>query len=83
MTKFYFAEDGSYGDANRILILENPDFNEAMWQVLEETHELERVDMAWHLANHRTDAPQYVKPNHEGHPTCVVCFLTLDELKGE
>jgi hypothetical protein len=83
MTKFYFAEDGSYGDAANMVILEDPKFTPVMWQVLEEEHESTRADMAWHLDSHSNDTFQVFKPNHEGDPTCVVCFLTIDELKGE
>jgi hypothetical protein len=42
----YFAEDGSYGDASGILVMETTHFSELDWQMLEDCSDEQRTTVA-------------------------------------
>ena len=39
---YYFAEDGTYGDASKLVIIETTDWNENDWEEIEETPDWDR-----------------------------------------
>jgi hypothetical protein len=43
MTKYYFADDGNYGDAEGLLVVDDNDFSTAEWEVIETAHDSERL----------------------------------------
>lgn len=42
----YFAEDGNYGDASGILVMETTHFSELDWQMLDECSDSQRTSVA-------------------------------------
>jgi tetrahydromethanopterin S-methyltransferase subunit G len=44
--KSYFATDGSYGDANEIVIIDTDKFTEEDWQSIEEELDYYRAELA-------------------------------------
>jgi hypothetical protein len=42
----YFAEDGSYGDASGILVMETTHFSELDWQMLQDCSDEQRTTVA-------------------------------------
>ena len=43
MTKYYFAEDGSYGEAEGLVIVDTGQWTEAMWKAVSEECESDRL----------------------------------------
>ena len=50
MTLHYFAEDGNYGDANGIVIVDTTKWTEADWDKLEEGYEWQKPFIAKTIA---------------------------------
>ena len=46
MALTYFANDGSYGDARGLIILDARDWNDDQWDAVEMAHDRERVAIA-------------------------------------
>jgi hypothetical protein len=46
MAKTYFAEDGSYGDAERLVVMDTSDWTDEEWQKIEEASDWERPAIA-------------------------------------
>lgn len=44
--QYYFAEDGNYGDATNIVIVDTTEWTEEDWNEVEEAPDYERVDIA-------------------------------------
>jgi len=48
MTKHYFAADGSYGDA-QIIVVDTSDWSQDEWDIIENCSDSERLDIAYQL----------------------------------
>lgn len=46
MTKHYFALDGSYGEADRFVLLDTTDWTEENWNDIENATDNQRIDVA-------------------------------------
>lgn len=54
-TVHYFAEDGNYGDANGLVIIETTDWTEKDWDMFEDHRDWERPKAAEKIANKYKD----------------------------
>lgn len=50
MAKTYFAEDGSYGDAERLVVMDTSDWTDEDWEKIEEASDWERPTVAQDIA---------------------------------
>jgi hypothetical protein len=50
MTATYFAADGSYGNAEGLIIVDTSDWTEEEWDIIDETTDSTRVSIAEQLA---------------------------------
>ena len=57
-TTTYFAEDGSYGVAKGIKLVDTSNWDEADWALIEEASDSERPALAQHIANVKVVCPQ-------------------------
>ena len=53
MTKFYFAEDGNYGDAENLLVVDGTMFTEAEWEEIETAHDGDRIEIVLEMLGER------------------------------
>jgi len=51
MTLHYFAEDGSYGDASNLEVIDTSEWTEKEWEEVEEASDSTRVYIASYIAN--------------------------------
>lgn len=51
MTLHYFAEDGSYGDASNLEVIDTSDWTEEEWEMVEEASDSNRSYVAAYIAN--------------------------------
>jgi hypothetical protein len=58
MTKYYFAEDGNFGDANDILLVDDENLDVHFWEGLDWSADSDRLTFAKWFAgnNHKTDS---------------------------
>jgi len=49
----YFAEDGSYGSAGQLAIVDTSDWDDNDWQLIEEASDAERVYVARQIGERR------------------------------
>lgn len=49
----YFAQDGNYGDATELIIVDTDKWTEDDWLLIEDAHDSERADLAERIANER------------------------------
>jgi len=71
-TNFYFASDGSYGDAGGLEIHDTFDWTDAMWEEIESATDNRRPELSDHFA----------KNEHEldGDKQCIECGLGGSDL---
>lgn len=50
---YYFAQDGNYGDATNIVLVDTTNWTEDDWQLVEDTHDSERADLALKISEER------------------------------
>ncbi len=55
MTLHYFAEDGNYGDASNLEVLDTSNWTQDEWQEVEEASDSTRVYIAAYIANKAKD----------------------------
>lgn len=65
MTTHYFAADGSYGDANTLLVLDTSDWTEADWAEIDETPDEMRAFVALELSMRTRELDQPTLPGFE------------------
>lgn len=59
MTTYYFAADGSYGDADTLIIVDTADWTEEDWDHIEFARDRDRAEIAASIASHAAaDKPQ-------------------------
>ena len=46
MSSHYFASDGNYGAADKVVIIKTSHWTAADWEELEDAYDLERIDIA-------------------------------------
>jgi hypothetical protein len=72
MTKFYFAEDGNFGDADNILLVDDDNLDAHFWEGLDWSSDNDRLSFAkWFAGNdHETD-------NAGDQTSCSLCDTQL------
>jgi hypothetical protein len=50
---YYFATDGNYGDATELIIVDTTNWSESDWQLIEDSHDSERSDVAQRISEER------------------------------
>jgi hypothetical protein len=72
MTKFYFAEDGNFGDADNILLVDDATLDNHFWEGLDWSSDSDRLLFAKWFAdnNHATD-------NSGSETSCSLCDTQL------
>jgi len=50
MTEFYFAADGSYGEATDMIIVDTTDWTNDDWELIEFSADMERSNVAQRLS---------------------------------
>ena len=53
MTKYYFADDGNYGDAENLLVVDGAMFSAAEWEEIETAHDSERLEIVLEMIGER------------------------------
>lgn len=51
----YFAADGSYGGANDLVIVDTSSWSQDEWDIVDETPDSARANVAWQLAHGSID----------------------------
>lgn len=76
MSKMYFAEDGNYGSAHGMAIIDTDNWSEAMLSLVDEVGDNWRPELALHFEqeDHKMEPDDLVF-------RCVVCQLTDEELQ--
>lgn len=79
MTKYYFAEDGNYGDAENITLVEDGQFDRHLFEVLEGTTDNDRnTFVRWFIANPHF-AISTTDLNGMSYGVCSVCDKFAEE----
>lgn len=83
MTKFYFAEDGNWGDANGLSIVDTDNLDDHFIEQVDHIREYYRAEWAdWFTRNNHA-----FKDNGEDYGICVYCELfedgSLSEIEAE
>lgn len=76
MNALYFAEDGSWGNAEDILILDEDatdHFTQAVWERISDASDNERLDIARHFAYNEC-------VTNDDTPECQTCGLTANQI---
>lgn len=53
MSKYYFADDGNYGDADNLLVVDGAMFSSAEWAEIETAHDSERLEVVLEMLAER------------------------------
>ena len=81
----YFAVDGSYGDADSIIIINTDTTNawsKAVWTAIEEASDYGRIEVVQHFikGNHNFIESELFPANEK---RCIHCELTAEQLAVE
>ena len=67
MTKHYFAADGSYGDA-QIIVVDTSDWSKDEWDIIENCSDSERLDIAYQLTMEQHQVKYSRQPSFQKMP---------------
>ena len=56
MSSTYFAGDGSYGDAESLIIIDTSDWTDDDWDMVTYARDTDRAEIAASIAAHRDDS---------------------------
>jgi hypothetical protein len=74
MARLFFSEDGSYGDADGLLIVDLDDrrWSDERLNTLSDASDNSRIDIAYHFVN-IDDGNEEHFPDEDG--DCTICYL--------
>lgn len=50
---YYFAQDGNFGDATELTMVDTTNWTEEDWDLIEDCHDSERADLALKISRER------------------------------
>ena len=79
MATFYFAEDGNWGDATDLILIDEDDykFTDAMWDCISESGDNSRMEIVQHFIDVANDVAEH---DWDGLATCTICELNGKQL---
>lgn len=85
MATFYFAEDGNWGSASDLILIDEDDykFTDAMWELISDSGDNSRLSIVEHFKGVADGDEEHVWIDHTDNPTakiCGVCELTEAEV---
>jgi hypothetical protein len=83
MTDFYFADDGNWGDASGLTVIEDGSVDDHFWGIASECHDNDRNSFAFWFKNNDHDKEETAEQYGFSMGVCAVCDKWQDEDSGE
>lgn len=74
MAQYYFADDGNWGSADNLTMIDEDEcgWTPAEWEHVANVGDNSRIDVVWHLINIYNGDEEHV---YESHGHCYICDM--------
>jgi hypothetical protein len=73
MTDFYFADDGNWGDASGLIVIEEGSVENHFWEIVDNCHDNDRNSFAFWFKNNDHDPEETTEQYGFSGGVCAVC----------